>query len=97
MGMVCPSSEEDVAATRYQVLVFRQTTLARFSTEQLIKENRCDTILDYSYVELEAMDFKITYHDGMKNKNGSHSLFGKSAILFCPFICRGQTERELWV
>lgn len=62
-GVVCPSSEEDVPVTRYQVLVFRKATLAQPSTAQFIKENRCDTILDYSYTELEAMDFKITYQD----------------------------------
>ncbi len=60
-GEVQPPSEDFVPSTRYQLLVFKQSTIEQKNVEQLIKENRCDKYFDYSYTELQALSFHIKY------------------------------------
>lgn len=43
------------------VLVYKQSTLDRYTTDELIEQNIYDKRYDLTYDELKAMNFTITY------------------------------------
>ena len=45
----------------YQFLIFKQSTLNKYTKEELIKKNIYDKLYVLTYEELEKMNFKIVY------------------------------------
>lgn len=45
----------------YQIMVFKQSTLDKYSKVELMENNIYDKLYVFSFEELEAMDFKIVY------------------------------------
>lgn len=43
------------------IIIFKESTLAKYSVAELVETNYCDKYYNYSYDELEAMNFTITY------------------------------------
>jgi hypothetical protein len=43
------------------VIIFKESTLAKYSVAELVETNYCDKYYNYSYDELKAMNFTITY------------------------------------
>ena len=45
----------------FQVLIFKQSTMDKYSKEELIQKNIFDKLYYLTYSDLEAMGFKIVY------------------------------------
>jgi hypothetical protein len=43
------------------IIIFKESTLAKYSVQELVETNYCDKYYNYSYDELKAMNFTITY------------------------------------
>ena len=43
------------------IAIFKESTLAKYSVQELIESNYCDKYYNYSFDELKAMNFTITY------------------------------------
>ena len=43
------------------IAIFKESTLAKYSVSELVETNYCDKYYNYSYDELKAMNFTITY------------------------------------
>lgn len=43
------------------IAIFKESTLAKYSVAELVETNYCDKYYNYSYDELKAMNFTITY------------------------------------
>ena len=48
-------------STNYQFLIFKQSTLDKYTKEELIEKNIFDKRYSLTYEELEKMNFKIVY------------------------------------
>ena len=46
---------------RFYIIIFKESTFAKYSVQELIETNYCDKYYDYSYDDLKAMNFTITY------------------------------------
>lgn len=45
----------------YQLIVFKQSTLTKYTNEELIENNIYDKLYSFTYEELKAMNFEIIY------------------------------------
>ena len=43
------------------VIIFKESTLAKYSVAELVETNYCDKYYNYSYDEMKAKNFTITY------------------------------------
>jgi len=43
------------------IIIFKESTLTKYSVQELVETNYCDKYYNYSYDELKAMNFTITY------------------------------------
>ena len=43
------------------IIIFKESTFTKYSVQELIDSNYCDKYYNYSYDELKAMNFTITY------------------------------------
>lgn len=43
------------------IIIFKESTFTKYSVPELIDSNYCDKYYNYSYDELKAMNFTITY------------------------------------
>lgn len=57
-----PIPDNDLEANdKYQVIIFKQSTLDKYSKEEIIKQNIFDKRYELSYNELKKVNFKMTY------------------------------------
>lgn len=61
IGKIPIPDNELQANDKYQVIIFKQSTLDKYSKEEIIKQNIFDKRYELSYNELKKMNFKITY------------------------------------
>ena len=43
------------------IIIFKESTLAKYSVAELVETNYCDKYYNYSYDEMKAKNFTITY------------------------------------
>ena len=46
---------------KYQIIIFKKSTLDKYTKEELIENNIFDKIYSFTNEELEAIDYKVTY------------------------------------
>ena len=61
IGKIPIPDNELQANDKYQVIIFKQSTLDKYSKEEIIKQNIFDKRYELSYNELKKVNFKMTY------------------------------------
>ena len=61
IGKIAIPETEDEANSLYQVIIFKQSTIDKYSKEELIEKNIFDKRYLLNYNELKKVNFKMTY------------------------------------
>ena len=61
IGKIPIPETEDEANSLYQVIIFKQSTIDKYSKEELIEKNIFDKRYLLNYNELKKVNFKMTY------------------------------------
>ena len=61
IGKIAIPETEDEANSLYQVIIFKQSTIDKYSKEEIIKQNIFDKRYELSYNELKKVNFKMIY------------------------------------